>query len=127
MVARTRNAGRDSCVFSISYRTHNPANIVGISRHKPYEHLSRLPTVQPNNQRVPPTFQNTLPRKQMDVATLGQLFQQLAPLMKDPSSFESNAAAICASFNLDHTTSAEIVSSFKQQSPVGRTQGSKCV
>jgi len=61
----------------------------------------------------------------MDGATLGRLFQQLAPLMVDASSFESNAAAICASFDLDPVTATEIVSSFKQQLPANGTQGSK--
>ncbi|KAF9642154.1 hypothetical protein BDM02DRAFT_3193802, partial [Thelephora ganbajun] len=93
-------------------------------RHKPYERPLRSLTIQSGNQEVPPTSQDGPPRKQVDGAALSRLFQQLAPLTKDPSNFESNAAAICASFDLDPTTSAEIISSFKQQLPVDKTQGS---
>ena len=74
--------------------------------------------IQPDNQGV------SL-RKQVNGATLGRLFQQLASLTKDPLNFESAAAAICASFDLDPMTSAEIISSFKQQLPTDR--GSMCV
>ena len=127
LVVRTRNTGRDSCVLSISYLARNLADITDISRHQPYERLSRPANTQPNNQRIPQAFQNTPPRKQVDGATLGPLFQQLAPLVKDPSNFESNAAAVCASFGLDPITSTEIVSTFKQQLPADRTRGFRCV
>ncbi|KAF9643981.1 hypothetical protein BDM02DRAFT_3191011 [Thelephora ganbajun] len=105
LVTRMRNAGRDS-------------------HHKPYEHPLRSLTIQSGNQEVPPTSQDGSPRKQVDGAALSRLFQQLTPLTKDPSNFESNAAAICASFDLDPTTSTEIVSSFKQQLSADKTQGS---
>ncbi|KAF9652254.1 hypothetical protein BDM02DRAFT_3183963, partial [Thelephora ganbajun] len=81
-------------------------------------------TVQPSNREVPPIFQDGPPRKQVDGATLSRLFQQLTPLTKDPSNFESNAASVCASFDLDPTTSTEIISSFKKQLPADKTQGS---
>ena len=61
------------------------------------------------------------------MATMGRIFQQLVPLSKDPLSFEFTAAAVCASFDLDPTTSTEIVNSFKQGSPVDRTPASKLV
>ena len=100
---------------------------MNVSRNRPYERPSRSATTQLGNQEIPRTSQDGPPRKRMDGATLGRLFQQLAPLTKDPSNFESAAAAICASFDLDPATSAEIVTSFKQQLPADKTQGSKCV
>jgi len=130
LVARTRNGGRDLYVFLIPCCARSLVDNLGISRHNPYGYPSRpsiLQPNQPNHQGVPPTPQNAPPRTQMDVAILGQLFQQLTPLMKDPLSFESNAATICASFDIDPATSAEIVSSFKHQLSADRTQGSTCV
>ena len=58
---------------------------------------------------------------------MSRLFQQLAPLTKDPSTFESKASAVCASFDLDPATSMEIVGSFKQQLSANQTQGQRCV
>lgn len=127
LVARTRSAGRDSYVSYISGRAYDPTNTVHVSHHRPHERPSRPSTVQPNDREVFSTSQNGPPRKQVDGTTLGQLFQQLAPLTKDPINFESNAAAICASFDLDPATSTEIVTSFKQKLPADRTQESECV
>jgi hypothetical protein len=73
------------------------------------------------------TGRDVLPRKQVDGATLGRLFQQLAPLAKDPLTFESKASVVCASFDLDPTTSMEIVASFKQQQSADQTQGPRYV
>lgn len=126
LVVRTRNGGRDSYVSCISCRTYRLTNTGDVSRHKPYERPFQPPTVQPSNQQGPPA-QDGPPRKQVDGATLSRLFQQLAPLMKDPSNFESNAAPICASFDLDPATSMEIVNSFRRQSPADGVEGSKCV
>jgi hypothetical protein len=119
-VSRTRNPGRDSYVPLISHPAGNPTNFVNTSRSKPYERPPKSVIIQPDDRDVSP-------RKQVDGTTLGHLFQQLAPLTKDPSNFESAAAAICASFNLDPTTSAEIVASFKQQLPTDKSRGSMCV
>lgn len=128
LVARTRNAGRDSYVCLLdTCRGYNPANIVNISRNRPYERPSRSVTIQPSNQGVPRTSKDGPPRKQVDGATLSRLFQQLAPLTKDPPNFESAAAVVCASFDLDPATSMEIITSFKQQLSVDESRGSKCV
>jgi hypothetical protein len=58
---------------------------------------------------------------------MGRLLQQLVPLSKDTSNFESTAATVCASFDLDPTTSREIINTFKEQSPVDKASGSKFV
>jgi hypothetical protein len=58
---------------------------------------------------------------------LSRLFQQLVPLMADTPTFESRAAAICAAFDLDPTTSTEIIGSFKQRSQADGAQGSMYV
>ena len=80
--------------------------------------------IPPNN--APATGRDAYPGKRVDVATLSKLFQQLAPLMKDPSTFESNASAVCALFDLDPATSTEIINSFKQQLPANQAQGPRC-
>ena len=105
-----------------SCHTYDPANTANISRSRPYERPSKS-----NNQEVLRTSQDGPSRKQVDGATLSRLFQRLAPLTKDPLNFESAATAICTSFDLDPATSAEIVTSFKQQLPADKSQGSKCV
>lgn len=97
------------------------------SRYNPYERSSRPFATQSNNQDTSPAPRDSPQRKQIDVTTMSRLFQQLVPLSKDPSTFESAAAAVCASFDLDATTSAEIVSLFKEQSRVESTSVSKCV
>jgi hypothetical protein len=127
LVSRTRNAGHDSYVSSIFRRAYGPTKITNISRRKPYKRLSRPATLQSSSRDAPQTSQDSPPRKQVDGATLSRLFQQLAPLTVNPSSFESSATAICAAFDLDPATSTEIISTFKQQSPADKTQGQKCV
>ena len=127
LVARTRNPGRDSYVPLNPSRTHYLADTADISRQKPYERPQKPFIAQPSNQDAPTTSRGNSPRKQVDGVALGRLFQQLAPLTKDPLNFESNAAAICASFDLDPATSTEIIGSFKQQFPVDQTQRSVCV
>jgi hypothetical protein len=59
---------------------------------------------------------------------LAGLFQQLIPIaLNEPVVFESKASAICASFDLDPTTSEEIINSVKQQFPAIRNQEMTCV
>jgi hypothetical protein len=129
LVARTRGAGHhDSQVSSISYLACDSANASSAnnSRYKPYERASKPATIQPSNRDVPQTTRDVAQRKQVDGATLSRLFQQLVPLTADPSNFESSAAAICTSFELDPATSAEIIGSFKQRSSTDKGQGPRC-
>jgi hypothetical protein len=42
--------------------------------------------------------------------------------VNEPLAFESKASTICASFNLDPATSADIMNSIKQQLPAVRNQ-----
>jgi hypothetical protein len=126
LVARTRNGGHELCASSISYR-EDETNAVILSRNKPYERPSRPATFQSKNRDVPQASQDSLPRKQVEGAALSRLFQQLVPLTTDPSNFESKAAAICEAFDLDPTTSTEIISSFKHRLPADTSQRSKYV
>jgi hypothetical protein len=127
LVARTRNAIHDLYASSISYRAYVSTDIANISRHKPYERTSRpVAILQSNNGDVPHSPREGPPRKKVDGATMSRLFQQLFPLTVDPSSFESNAAGICAAFDLDPATSSEIISSFKERLPADKSQGSTC-
>ncbi|KAF9783287.1 hypothetical protein BJ322DRAFT_1110170 [Thelephora terrestris] len=105
LVARTRNGGHEF-------------------RNKPYERPSRPATFQSKNRDVPQASQDSLPRKQVEGAALSRLFQQLVPLTTDLSNFESKAAAICEAFDLDPTTSTEIISSFKHRLPADTSQRS---
>ena len=60
--------------------------------------------------------------------TLSRLLQNLAPLVKEPSSsFDSKATAICASLGLDPNMSEEIVSLFKKQFVANGCQESRYV
>lgn len=129
LVARTRNAGHNSYVPSASCRAYDLTDVANTSRHhcKPYERPSRPATLQSSNRDVPQASQEGAPRKQVDGATLSRLFQQLVPLTVDPLTFESRATAICAAFDLDSTTSTEIISSLKQRSQADRSQGSRYV
>ena len=89
-----------------------------ISRPKPYDRPSRsLALVAQNGQDARATAsQDRTSKVNIDGSTLGQLFQNLAPLIKEPpSGFDSKAAAICASLGLDPVTSEEIIGSFKRQ------------
>ncbi|KAF9787395.1 hypothetical protein BJ322DRAFT_1107460 [Thelephora terrestris] len=124
LVARTRNAGHNSYVPSVSYRAYVPSEAANASLHKPYERSSRPATLQSSSRDVSQASQEGSSRKQVDGATLSRLFQQLVPLMVDPPTFESRAAAICAAFDLDPTTSTEILGSFKQRSQADGAQGS---
>jgi hypothetical protein len=129
LVARTRNAGHSSYVLRIhcSCRAFSSTDIAPTSRPKPYERPSKPATLQSSNRDIPQASQESHSRKQVDGATLSRLFQQLMPLTADPATFESRATAICAAFNLDSTTSTEIVSSFKQRSRADSSQESRCV
>lgn len=55
------------------------------------------------------------PRTSIDGQTLGLLFQNLTPLVKEPSGFSSKATAVCTTFGLDPVTSKEVVELFKNQ------------
>ena len=61
--------------------------------------------------------------KQIDPSAFAQLFQQLVPLaINEPLAFESKALTVCASFDLDSATSADIIDSVKQQFPAIHNQ-----
>jgi len=78
--------------------------------------VSPSPEPQLATQDLPPT-------KQIDPSTFARLFQQLMPVaINEPLAFESKASTICASFDLDSATSAEIIDSIKQQFPAIRNQ-----
>ena len=95
-----------------------------LSRPKPYDRPQR-----PSDRMVSPipdcqpAHRDPLPAKQIDPSTFARLFQQLMPIaINEPLGFESKASAICASFDLDHATSADIINSVKQQFPAIRNQ-----
>ena len=113
-----------TCTLS-PYRACDISDDVNVSRQKPYERPPNPMSVVPHD--APATGRDVPSRKQVNGATLGQLFQKLASLAKDPSTFESKASVVCASFDLDPTTSMEIVASFKQQQSADQTQGPRCV
>ena len=61
--------------------------------------------------------------RRIDPPTFSRLFQQLVSVaINEPLAFESKALAICASFDIDPTTSADIVNSVKLQFPAARNQ-----
>ena len=99
------------------------------SHPKPYDRPSRPPAFAvPNGQDAYTTSQDHTPKTTIDGPTLSRLFQNLAPLIKEPSSgFDSKAAAICTSLGLDPATSGEIVSSFKKQFVASGNQESRYV
>ncbi|KAF9787391.1 hypothetical protein BJ322DRAFT_1019815 [Thelephora terrestris] len=94
-----------------------------VARTKNAGHTSPA-TLQSSSRDVSQASQEGSSRKQVDGATLSRLFQQLVPLMVDPPTFESRAAAICAAFDLDPTTSTEIIGSFKARLQADKAQGS---
>lgn len=100
-----------------------------ISRPKPYERPSKPPGfTTPNDRGSSRIPHDHTPRTNIDGSTLGRLFQNLAPLVKESSSdFDSKAAAICASLGLDPTTSEEIIGSFKRQFRANGSQESRYV
>ena len=96
------------------------------SRPKPYDRphkfsdRDRMPS--PGADR-PPVLRDPLPTKQVDPSTIARLFQQLIPIaINEPLAFESKASTICASFDLDSTTSEGIINTVKQQFPATRIQ-----
>ncbi|KAF9783285.1 hypothetical protein BJ322DRAFT_1021987 [Thelephora terrestris] len=103
------------------YSVEEDGRLVARTRNGGHE----LPaTFQSKNRDVPQASQDSLPRKQVEGAALSRLFQQLVPLTTDLSNFESKAAAICEAFDLDPTTSTEIISSFKHRLPADTSQRS---
>lgn len=100
-----------------------------ISRPKPYDRPQRLFDRVPSpGTDGPPALRDPLPTKRADPSTFAQLFRQLISVAaKEPLAFESKALAICASFDLDPTTSEDIINSVKQQFPAIRNQETTCV
>ena len=119
-MCRTRNANREPCVpipSAVLWPSH-----LHFSRPKPYDRPQGFservtsPGVDRHESTPPPT-------KKIDPSTFAQLFQQLISIAtKEPSAFECKALAICASFDLDPITSADVVSSIKSQLPAARNQ-----
>ena len=99
------------------------------SRPKPYDRPQKVPdSAPPPGVGWPPAPRGHPPPKQVDSSTFAGLFQQLIPIaVNEPVAFESKASAICASFDLDPTTSEDIINSVKQQFPAVRNQDTTCV
>ena len=99
------------------------------SRPKPYDRPQKVPDSAPSpGVGWPPAPRSHPPPKRVDSSTFAGLFQQLIPIaVNEPVAFESKASAICASFDLDPTTSEDIINSVKQQFPAVRNQDTTCV
>ena len=126
-IASTRMGG--SCVGrgaqTVNRTSHLSSSAILQSPHldlsypKPYDRpqrpsdraVSASPDPQLATRDLPPT-------KQIDPSAFARLFQQLIPVaINEPLAFESKASTICASFDLDSATSADIIDSVKQQFP----------
>ena len=95
-----------------------------LSYPKPYDRPQR-PSDRAMSATPDPQLatQDLLPTKQIDPSTFARLFQQLMPVaINEPLAFESKAPIICASFDLDSATSADIIDSVKQQFPAIRNR-----
>ena len=121
-VERGAQTANSTSLFSPSAVLQSPH--LDLSRPKPYDRPQR-----PSDRGVSPSLdrqlitQDLLPTKQIDPSAFVRLFQQLVPVaINEPLAFESKASTICASFDLDSATSADIINSVKQQFPAIRNQ-----
>ena len=116
-----QTANRPSFFFAhVTPRLSHP----DFSYPEPYNRLQKHSdrTASPSPEPNPPPA-NPQTSKQIDSSTFSQLLLQLMPIaVNEPLVFESKAAAVCASFNLDSATSADIISSLKQQFPTIRNR-----